>query len=90
MLMSFQDYESAKNQFLKAIEINSDEWFTFQTHIKLGICYKELGKLKLAVERLDSGMKYAGKSKLDLETKQKWLMIANLFKAEIAELESGD
>jgi tetratricopeptide (TPR) repeat protein len=88
--MSFQEYENAKNEFLKAIEINSEEWFTFQTHIKLGICYKELGKLKLAIERLDSGIKYAEKSKSDLETKQNWLIIANLFKAEIAELESED
>ncbi len=90
MLMSFQDYESAKNEFLKAIEISSDEWYTFQTHIKLGICYKELGKFKLAIERLESGIKYAEKSKSDLETKQNWLTIANLFKAEIAELESED
>ena len=90
MLMSFQDYESAKSEFLKAIKISSDEWYTFQTHIKLGICYKELGKFKLANERLDSGIKYAEKSKSDLETKQNWLTIANLFKAEIAELESED
>ncbi|MHA1508297.1 MAG: tetratricopeptide repeat protein [Promethearchaeota archaeon] len=90
MLMSFQDYEGAKNEFLKAIEISSEEWYTFQTHIKLGICYKELGKFKLAVERLESGIKYAEKSKSDLETKNNWLTIANLFKAEIAELESED
>ncbi len=88
MLMSFQDYENAKNEFLKAIEISSDEWYTFQTHIKLGICYKELGMLKLALEKLESGIKYAEKSRSDLETKRNWLMIANLFKAEIAELES--
>ena len=88
MLMSFQDYESAKNKFLKAIEIGSDEWYMFQTHIKLGICYKELGEFKLAIERLESGIKYAEKSKSDLETKQNWLMIANLFKAEIEELEN--
>ncbi len=86
MLMSFQDYESAKNEFLKAIEISSDEWYTFQTHIKLGICYKELGKFKLALEKLESGIKYAEKSKLDLETKKNWLAIANLFIAEIEEL----
>jgi len=90
MLMSFQDYENAKNEFLKAIEISSDEWYTFQTHIKLGICYKELGKLKLALEKLESGIKYAEKSKSDLETKKNWLTIANLFKAEIAELENDE
>ncbi len=89
ILMSFQEYENAKNEFLKAIEIGSEEWYTFQTHIKLGICYKELGKFKLAIERLESGIKYAEKSKSDLETKQNWLTIANLFKTEIAELESN-
>ncbi len=88
MLMSFQDYENAKNEFLKAVEISSDEWYTFQTHIKLGICYKELGKFKLATEKLESGIKYAEKSISDLETTQNWLTIANLFKAEIEELES--
>ena len=88
MLMSFQDYESAKNQFLKAIEIGSDEWYMFQTHIKLGICYKELGKFKLAIEKLESGIKYIEKSQSDVETKQNWLTIANLFKAEIEELEN--
>ena len=88
MLMSFQDYENAKNEFLKAIEISSDEWYTFQTHIKLGICYKELGKFKLALEKLESGIKYAEKSKSDLETRRNWVTIANLFKAEIEELES--
>ena len=90
ILMSFQDYENAKNEFLKAIEIGSEEWYTFQTHIKLGICYKELGKFKLAIERLESGIKYAEKSKSDVETKNNWLTIANLFKAEIADLESED
>ncbi len=88
MLMSFQDYENAKNEFLKAIEISSDEWYTFQTHIKLGICYKELSKFKLALEKLESGIKYAEKSKSDLETRRNWVTIANLFKAEIEELES--
>ena len=88
MLMSFQDYENAKNEFLKAIEISSNEWYTFQTHIKLGICYKELSKFKLALEKLESGIKYAEKSKSDLETRRNWVTIANLFKAEIEELES--
>ncbi|GAG83745.1 unnamed protein product [marine sediment metagenome] len=47
MLMSFQDYENAKNEFLKSIEISSDDWYTFQTYIKLGICYRELGNLEV-------------------------------------------
>ena len=89
ILMSFQDYENAKNEFLKAIEISSDEWYSFQTHIKLGICYKELGKFKLAVESLESGIRYSANSKSDLETKNNWLAIANLFIAEIEELKEN-
>jgi len=38
---------------------------------------------------LESGIKYAGKSKLDLETKQNWLAIANLFIVEIEELKEN-
>ena len=55
----------------------------------VGICYKELGKFKLAIERLESGIKYAKNSKSDLETKRNWLTIANLFIAEIEELKEN-
>ena len=83
MLMSFQDYENAKNEFLKSIEISSDDWYTFQTYIKLGICDKELGNLELALKNLKRGKKFVEKSRSDEETKQKWLQIADLFLAEI-------
>ncbi len=83
MLMSFQDYKNAKNEFLKSIEISSDDWYIFQTYIKLGICDKELGNLELALENLKKGKNFIGKSRSDEETKQKWLQIADLFLAEI-------
>jgi tetratricopeptide (TPR) repeat protein/DNA-binding HxlR family transcriptional regulator len=83
MLMSFQDYENAKKEFLKSIEISSDDWYTFQTYIKLGICDKELGNLELALKNLKRGKKFTEKSRYDEETKQKWLQIADLFLAEI-------
>ncbi len=83
MLMSFQDYENAKNEFLKSIEISSNDWYTFQTYIKLGICDKELGNLELGLENLKRGKKIIEKSNTDEETKQKWLQIADLFLAEI-------
>jgi len=83
MLMSFQDYENAKNEFLKSIEISSNDWYVFQTYIKLGICDKELGNLESAIENLKKGKKFIAKSRSDEETKQKWLQIANLFLAEI-------
>jgi tetratricopeptide (TPR) repeat protein len=83
MLMSFQDYGSAKIQFLKSIEMSSNDWYVFQTFIKLGICDKELGNLEEALENIQKGKKFIDKSRSDEETKQKWLQIANLFLAEI-------
>lgn len=83
MLMSFQDYENAKEEFLKSIEISSKDWYAFQTYIKLGICNKELGNLELALENLNKGKKIIEKSRSDEETIQKWLQIADLFLAEI-------
>ena len=83
MLMSFQDYENAKEEFLKSIEISSKDWYAFQTYIKLGICNKELGNLELALENLNKGKKIIEKSRFDEETIQKWLQIADLFLAEI-------
>jgi len=83
MLMSFQDYKNAKNEFIKSIEISSDDWYIFQTYIKLGICDKELGNLELALENLKRGKNSLEKSRSDEETKQKWLQIADLFQTEI-------
>ncbi|MHA2287303.1 MAG: tetratricopeptide repeat protein [Promethearchaeota archaeon] len=83
MLMSFQDYATAKNEFLVSIELSSDDWYIFQTYIKLGICDKELGNVDQALENLNRGKKLMENSRSEEETKQKWLQIANLFLAQI-------
>jgi tetratricopeptide (TPR) repeat protein len=83
MLMSFQDYANAKKEFSKSIEISSNDWYAFQTFIKLGICDKELGNLESALENLKKGKNLVVKSRSAEETKEKWLQIANLFLAEI-------
>jgi Mn-dependent DtxR family transcriptional regulator len=83
MLMSFQDYANAKKEFIKSIEISSNDWYAFQTFIKLGICDKELGNLESALENLKKGKNLITKSRSVEETKQKWLQIVNLFLAEI-------
>ncbi|NVM18863.1 MAG: hypothetical protein HWN80_14195 [Candidatus Lokiarchaeota archaeon] len=83
MLMSFQDYEKAKAEFVKSIEISSKDWYSFQTYIKLGICDKELKNFESAQENLNRGKKLIEKSRSDEETKQKWLQIAELFLAEL-------
>jgi len=83
ILMYFEYYEKATRKFLKAIMNGGNEWYIYQTYIKLGICYIELNKYELALENLKEGKVLAKKSKSDPETKQKWLSIADLFLAEI-------
>jgi tetratricopeptide (TPR) repeat protein len=85
--MYYEEYEKAIEKFLKAIEVAKDEWYINQTYIKLGICYKEIKKFDLAVENLKKGKVLTSKSKADAETKQKWHIIADLFLAEIIQLE---
>ncbi len=82
ILMHFEEYEKAIKRFLKALVMGSDEWYTYQTYIKMGICYKALGNHDLAVKNLKKGKDIINKSSIDPDTKQKWLIIADLFLAE--------
>ncbi len=88
ILMHFKDYENAVDKFQKAIDISSYEWFIYQTYIKLGICYKELGNYELAVENLKKGKELTNIYMIDIDTKRQWSTIAELFIAEIAQLET--
>ena len=83
LLMYMEDYEYAKEQFLKAIEIDPQRWYIHQSFIKLGICYKEIGKYDLALENLLKGKKLTQKQFCNFQTKEKWLTIADLFINEI-------
>jgi tetratricopeptide (TPR) repeat protein len=87
ILMNFEEYEKAIKEFLKTIELASDEWYINQTYIKLGICYKELEDYDLATEYLMKGQEFTNKGFFDLETKRKWLAIVSLYLAEIEQLE---
>jgi len=82
ILITLKEYEKAIEEFQKAIEINSNEWFIPQTYIKLGICYKALGNHDLALRNLKKGKELTKKSTSDTETKQKWLKISDLFLTE--------
>ncbi|MFW9820180.1 MAG: hypothetical protein ACFFE5_11275 [Candidatus Thorarchaeota archaeon] len=87
VLMYFEDYEEAAKKFVKSMVLGAHEWYIFQTYIKLGICYKIIGELDLAVENLKKGIELTKKNVKDPETKQKWLAIANLFLSEVKPLE---
>ena len=88
ILMNFEEYTKAKTEFLKTIELASDEWYINQTYIKLGICFKELEDYDSAIENLSKGQEYTNKCFCDLETKNKWLAIVKLYLAEIEQLDS--
>ena len=83
ILMHFEEYEEAVKRFLKALVMGSDEWYIYQTYIKMGICYKTLGNHDLAIKNLKKGKDIINKSSIDPDTKQKWLIIADLFLAEL-------
>ena len=52
ILMFFNEHELAIDEFLKTIKIGDKNWYVYQTYIKLGVCYRELGNFKLAVNIL--------------------------------------
>jgi len=83
ILMNFEDYDKAIESFQKAIELSSSGWFIYQTYIKLGICFKELGNFELALEYLRKGKEYTNKCFCDHKLKKKWLAIADIFLTDI-------
>ena len=83
ILMYFQEYDEAAKKFVKSLVLGADEWYIFQTYIKLGICYKAMGNLDLATVNLKKGIEITEQNVKDLETKQKWLTIANLFLSDL-------
>ncbi len=89
ILMYFQEYKKAIEEFLMSIEISSKDWYVYQTYIKLGICYKELNDFQNALENIKLGKELLESSLAELEEKTKWITIADLFIAEIEHLKSN-
>ncbi|MFX0155315.1 MAG: hypothetical protein ACFE9Q_12405, partial [Candidatus Hodarchaeota archaeon] len=85
ILITFKEYEKAIEEFQNAIIIDSNDWFIYQTYIKLGICYTALENFELAVQNLKRGKELTIKIMSDFESKNKWLAIVDLFLAEIEE-----
>ena len=79
ILMYFEEYEEAAKNFVKAMVLGSNDWYLYQTYIKLGICYKVLGNLELGIVNLKKGKNLVNKSINDPDTKKKWLSIVALF-----------
>ncbi|MFW9829993.1 MAG: hypothetical protein ACFFEY_20665 [Candidatus Thorarchaeota archaeon] len=88
ILMTFEEYTEAIEEFQKALELDPDVWYKFQTHVKIGICYKELRYFEKALENLQIGKELTEKSYCNQDIKEKWLSIANLFIKEILEVQN--
>ncbi len=88
ILIHFKQYKKAIKEFEKAIEIDSNAWFIHQTYIKIGICYTALENIELAVQNLEIGKELTNKIISDLDSKNKWLAIVDLFLAEVEEQRS--
>jgi tetratricopeptide (TPR) repeat protein len=83
ILINFKEYEKAIQEFQKAIELNPNDWFIYQSYIKIGVCYLALENFELASQNLEKGQELTSEIINDLESKNKWLAIADLFLAEI-------
>ncbi|GAG72054.1 unnamed protein product, partial [marine sediment metagenome] len=86
ILMAFNDYELAIDEFQKALELDPNSWYDYQTYIKLGICYREQENYDLALEHLTKGEELIDKSASDNDTKQMWHSYATPFIEEIKAL----
>jgi tetratricopeptide (TPR) repeat protein len=87
ILMSFEEYAQAIHQFSQSLECQTNSWNIFQTHIKLGICHKELDQHEQAIEHLKIGKALSERDFCPILVKQKWNAIADLYLDEIAQME---
>ena len=79
ILMAFNDYELAIGKFQKALELDPNSWYIYQTYIKLGICYRELEDYYKALEHLTKGEELIDQSSSENDTKQMWHSYAKPF-----------
>lgn len=79
ILLAFNEHKFAIDEFLRAIELDPNSWYIYQTYIKLGICYRELEDYELALEHLTKGEELIDQSPGDNDTKQMWHSYAKPF-----------
>lgn len=87
ILMEFKDYEKAIEKFQKALKLDPYGWFTNETYNKMGTCYKELGKIELAIENIEKGKKITNTCLCDFETRKSLIKKIDNQLIEIKELQ---
>ena len=58
ILMIFGEYKKAVEKFKRAIELEPDGWFLYETFIKLGRCQMKLGHNEDAIENIKKGKSF--------------------------------
>ncbi len=61
ILMVFEEFEEALEKFKEALNLEPTGWFAFETCLKMGDCYKNLGKAEKAIEYYEKGKKLTEK-----------------------------
>ncbi len=79
IMMYQRFYEKAIENFENCIKINDSNWSNFQILMKIGICYKELGKVELALKNLNEGLILSDACYCESEEKLEWQNIARLY-----------
>ncbi|MFX1593906.1 MAG: tetratricopeptide repeat protein [Promethearchaeota archaeon] len=61
VLMSFKEYDKAIEKLQIALNLEPTGWFAFHTRLKMGKCFKNLGKFKEALAYYEKGKKFTEK-----------------------------
>jgi len=87
VLMSLKEYDKAIEKLQEALNLEPAGWFAFETCLKMGECYKNLGKFEKALEYYEKGKKYT--EKMHPSERKNYLVKAEKLISEIKVL-SGD
>lgn len=78
LLLMFGEYQEAINSFKQAIKVDPNGWFLYETYIKMGKCYAELGLYQQGLENIEMG-----KIKAEKNNEDEWVKIAHEYEEDI-------
>ncbi|MFX1558603.1 MAG: hypothetical protein ACFFC9_15230 [Promethearchaeota archaeon] len=72
ILLWFGKYKQAIQEFQKAMEIEPNGWYCYQTAIKMGDAYRALEEYEKAKESYEKGLDHAARCICDFENMDEW------------------
>ncbi len=73
ILMMFGHYRDAIKEFNRTIDTEPHAWFIYQTHIKMGISYKEIGEFDKAIGSFNKGLELVEALKCEIKNQEYWI-----------------